>query len=226
DAANAGYKPEIAPDGKTVIYREKTFDKNHLSYITLHSRDLTSGKENKLVKKSRNLQGYTFDGNMALAVNDSKLKSKAIGKKNAITRPVLSISNRHLMITCDGKTTQFDPNGDQLSYLWPSLSPDGTKVLYYVATQGTYVCNIDGTGIKALGELRAPKWLDNNTVIGMNDVDDGMFITASSIVISDLNGVQQTLTPEGIIAMYPQPAQNKIAFSTADDELYIINFTK
>jgi hypothetical protein len=130
------------------------------------------------------------------------------------------------MITVNGKTRNLSPNGNQFSYLWPSLSPDGTKVLYYLAAHGAYVCNLDGSNVRKVGQMRAPVWYDDNTIVGMMDKDDGEFIYASTIVATTLDGATQTLTDDATIAMYPHAAAGKIAFSTPAGEAYIINVTK
>ena len=74
--------------------------------------------------------------------------------------------------------------------------------------------------------MRAPVWYDDNTVVGMIDLDDGEFIYASTIVAATLDGKTQTLTDDSTIAMYPHAADGKIAFSTPAGDAYIINVTK
>ena len=48
-------------------------------------------------------------------------------------------------------------------------------------------------------------------------------MTSSSIVAATLYGVRQTLTDNSVIAMYPYTNGEKIAFSTANGEAYVIN---
>ena len=150
------------------------------------------------------------------------------GKVSAKNAVVLSINNRQLMISRNGKTSNLSPNGKDKSYLWPSLSPDGTKILYYVGAEGAFVCNLDGSHVKPLGMMRAPQWWDDSTVVGMYDQDDGEFVYASRIVATNLKGDKQTLTPDSLIAMYPKVSAQtgKIAFSTPEGKAYIINVTK
>ena len=69
-------------------------------------------------------------------------------------------------------------------------------------------------------------WYDDNTVVGMLDLDDGELVYASTIVAATLDGTTQVLTDESTIAMYPHAAAGKIAFSTPAGEAYIINVTK
>ena len=148
-----------------------------------------------------------------------------VSNKNGV---VLSINNRQLMISRNGKTHNLSPNGKDKSYLWPSLSPNGTKILYYVGAEGTFVCNLDGTDVRPLGVIRAPQWWDDNTVVGMYDEDDGDFVYASHIVATNLQGQKQTLTPDSLIAMYPKVATKagKIVFSTPNGKAYVMNVTK
>ncbi len=229
DAMGAGYDVKISTDGQSVVYRTSTFTEKHLRKTALMAQDLVTGKTTQLVAPTRDLQGVAMQGSTATIVNRGKLTAKALSSaKTQATLPVLSIKNRELMITRNGKTTVFNPNGQQLSYLWPSVSPDGSKALYYVAGQGTYVCNIDGSDVKRIGSFRAPVWYDNNIVLGMNDQDDGEFIYASTIVAANLNGDQQTLTNGEIVAMYPHASatSGKIVFSTPAGEAYMINVNK
>ena len=225
-APSAGHNVKISPDGQTVVFREGSFNDKHLRLSSLKSVNLTTGVSQELVKPTRDLQGYAVDATTAVAVNKGKYSKKAIGTAKAQKVPVLSIDKGKLMITINGKTRNLSPNGNQFSYLWPSLSPDGTKVLYYLAAHGAYVCDLDGSNVRKVGQMRAPVWYDDNTIVGMMDKDDGEFIYASTIVATTLDGAIQTLTDDATIAMYPHAAAGKIAFSTPAGEAYIINVTK
>ena len=225
-ANSAGHNVKISPDGQTVVFRESTFNNKHLRQSSLKSVNLTTGATQELVKPTRDLQGYSVDATSAAAVNKGKYSSKAIGAAKAQKVPVLSIDKGQLMITINGKTRQLSPNGTQFSYMWPSLSPDGTKVLFYQAAHGAYVCDLDGSNVRKVGQMRAPVWYDNNTIVGMMDKDDGEFIYASTIVAATLDGATQVLTDDATIAMYPHATAGKIAFSTPAGEAYIINVKK
>ena len=225
-APSAGHNVKISPDGQTVVYREGSFNKKHLRLSSLKSLNLGTGESQVLVKPTRDLQGYAVDATTACAINKGKYSKKAIGKAKAQQLPVLSVNKGQLMITINGKTRQLSPNGTQFSYMWASLSPDGTKVLFYQAAHGTYVCDLDGSNVRKVGKMRAPVWYDDQTIVGMLDLDDGEFIYASTIVAATLDGKTQTLTDDATIAMYPHATAGKIAFSTPAGEAYIINVTK
>lgn len=225
-APGAGYNVKISQDGLNVVYRENSFSKDHLKYVSLKSINLATKASQELVSATRDLQGFEVETTGALAVNKGKLAAKSFGSVKTNNQvPVLSINNRQLMITVNGKTSVLSPNGKEYSYVWPSVSPDGTKILYYVCGIGAYVCDLKGGNVKSLGMMQAPQWYNNNVVIGMNESDNGEEYTASTIVATTLNGEHQVLTDNNVIAMYPHStlAGDKIAFSTPAGEAYIIN---
>ncbi|MGM9804162.1 MAG: hypothetical protein ACI308_08310 [Muribaculaceae bacterium] len=225
NAPGAGYQPQISADGKQVVFRE-TSVKNHLRSSKVNKVNLETGQVTALTGSLRNIQAVAINGDAAITVNKGKVSTKSLGTaKASVQAPVLSINNRALMITQNGRTKVFSPNGTQFSYIWPSLSPDQTKVLYYVCGRGAYVADLNGNIIANLGIIRAPKWYGDNMVVGMRDQDNGEVTTQSVIVAADLNGNEQVLTDNSVIAMYPQvaPQAGKIAFSTPAGEAYIID---
>lgn len=223
-AQGAGFDAKISADGNTVVYRERSTTKKHLQMNAVKSKNLATGAEQVVVKPTRELQGFAIDGNTAVAVNKGKISKKAIAEGKAqVNAPVLSTKNFLMYITQGGKTTMLAPKGQGYRYIWASLSPDASKVLFCCSGNGAYVCNLDGSGLVSLGNYRAPKWMSNNMVVAMDCRDNGEVFTSSEIVVLDLNGNKQVVTGNDVIAMYPLPAQGKIAFSTPTGEAYIIN---
>ena len=227
EAEGAGYRATVAADGKTIVYRETSFTPQHLKMTALKSISTVTGAKRELAPAQRMLQGYRLDGNAAAVISKGKMRVRSLnGAKIVATPPTLSLTQNHQMqLTRNGKTTLLAPNGKNVRYIWPSLSPDGTKVLYYVSGVGCFVCDLNGNNVKPMGQLRAAKWYDNTTIVGMNDQDNGEYVTSSSIIAKTLSGAEQKLTSDEIIAQYPQvsPSSRKIAFETPAGEAYIIN---
>lgn len=214
----------ISPDGQNIVFRTTTYN-NRLRYTGLNSISVNGGAERVLVKPSRHLNaGVGISATGVTAVEGGKARVKNFGSSRAQSMPVASINYGSLEITVDGKTRTIDPQG-RGSYLWPSISPDGTKVVYFLSGAGTFVCNLDGSDVRPLGHIRAARWLGNDKVVGMNDVDNGETLISSSIVASDLNGVHQTISPADAIAVFPSATADgsKVMYSTADGALYLIN---
>lgn len=123
--------------------------------------------------------------------------------------------------------SSLQPN-EQAYYLWPSLSPDKTKILYTAAGKGTFVMDRNGKILAELGYLNAPKWLNDNWVIGMNDKDNGDQIITSTIEAVNLetgNRTVLTKTDELKIALYPEPSPlgDRVVFNGSKGQVYILD---
>ena len=223
----AGFDAQISADGRLVAYRSQQY-KNRLRYTTLKTVDVVTGKQNELVKESRNLEKFLIEDGTVLAIENGELKSKKLsGRTLRSIPPISSISKGQLYLTQNKQTRLVSPAGNNLSYLWTSISPDGKKMLYYVIEHGkSYVSDLDGANAVSLGVLRAPRWMGNNWVIGMEDYDNGTFITASKIIAVAANGSNRTaLTDDKIIATNPTGSADgrKIVYNTGDGNIYLMN---
>ena len=201
-ADGAGYNVKIAQDGKQIVYREVTLDvaKSRVSNIVRHSFD--GGQRKMVAKGQHSLEAMTVEAE----------------------RPSFSVKDRQLMMTVNGETTVFSPNGQQYSYHWASLSPNGKKVSYYISAVGCFVCDIDGKNIQFIGHnCLAPVWYNDNIIVGCDAKDNGEVVLESVIVAYSLDGKKQVLTNGDQIAVFPQAANGKIAYSTSEGEIYIMN---
>jgi Tol biopolymer transport system component len=202
-AVGAGYNVEMSADSKEVTYREVTYAKDKSRLTSLVRQDLSTAKRSTLVKSTREMHQARV--------------------RRAIA-PIVSIQNGELVLTVGTVTKVLSPNGQGLSYLWPSVSPDGSKIVYYVSGS-VWVCNVNGTNPQRIGKFRAPQWYNNNVVVGMNDQDNGHYVISSEIVAYTLDGEKQVLTNNTIMAMYPYVSADgsKIVCSTPVGEAYLIN---
>ena len=201
-APGAGYNVQISNDGQEIVYRETKFDKQGLRKNNIIRLDMATAKTTTVAKAQRDMMAMTTTG-----ANVS-----------------VSISDRKIVLTKNGKNIVLAPNGSNESYIWPSISPDGTKLCYYVCGNGCWVANLDGSGKQYIGHgIQAAKWYDNNILVAMDAEDDGHFTTASAVVAYTLDGKKQVLTNDSMIAMYPYVANNVIVFSTLDGETYMLN---
>ena len=201
-ADGAGYNVQVSRDGKQIVYREviTNASKSRVSNIIRH--DFAANKAQVVAKQQSHLAAMVVDAN----------------------RPSFSIKDQQLMMTKNGKTINFSPNGTQYSYHWASLSPSGQKVSYYISAVGCFVCDIDGKNIQFIGHnCYAPVWYNDEIIIASDTKDDGHVITESAIVAYDLKGNKQVLTKGDHIAVFPQTAEGKIAYSTSEGEIYVMN---
>ncbi|MCM1033464.1 MAG: hypothetical protein NC405_06880 [Odoribacter sp.] len=221
---------QFSADGSHVIYRESSYDGAHRRFVALKSYDVKSTRNTTLVAPSRNLQGFSVEGNTAVAVENGRAKARSVSG-SAVTattlRPTLSIDHGQLCITTAGTTKVLSPLGIKAnSYLWPSLSPDGSRIAFFAVGCGAFTCDLNGNDVKPLGMLRAVCWLDNNILVGMDDHDNGIVTTKSALVAVSADGAAtQTLTDDAVVAIFPSAGGSRISFTTPAGDLYLIDYT-
>ncbi len=228
--APGAYNLRLTADGQNVVFAAPEYRSNHLRYVSLKSANLATKSVRTLVKASRRLNsGVGIEGNSVTAVENGKARVQSLDGTKAVRSAVASINYGHLDITVNGKTRSIDPQG-RGSYIWPSISPDGQKVVYWLVGRGCFVCNLDGTGVQRVGELRAAVWAGNDRLVGMDEVEGtAQQVTASSLRLYDLaSGVSQTITNDTVKAQFPSASADgsRIAFTTPEGELYIVTLTK
>ena len=86
-----------------------------------------------------------------------------------VANPTVQIQNQKLLVHNGEHSYVLTPNGDDASYFWASVSPDGKHLVYVTARYSTFVCDIEGNNVRSMGRMNAPKWLDNNHVAGMQE---------------------------------------------------------
>jgi Tol biopolymer transport system component len=201
-ASGAGYNVKVSNDGQEIVYRETSIGKDHLRKHDVVRLNMAAAKRMTVAKGQRDVK--------KMVVSNTQMS--------------VSIENRLIVLNRNGKNITLAPNGSHESYIWPSISPDGKKLCYYVCGNGCWVCNIDGSNKQYIGHgVQAAKWYDNNTLVAMDSKDDGHFTTESTIVAYTLDGKKQVLTNNSMIAMYPYVAANAIVFSTLEGETYMLN---
>ena len=216
DIQGAGFQPSISTSGRQILFRKVTFDENHMRQTALQLLDLDQRTQKQFRAPAREVRGYQVD----MEQNTEKRPC-----------PEVFIEDMQLMVTIDGVTTNISPNGtdEDTRYIWPSLSPDGQRILYYVSGVGAFVCNLEGKDVQFIAhDCRAPQWYDDETIIGMNDRDDSEMLLSSSIVAYSLSGEVQELTDPKAMLMYPQCCARRgiIACSAANGEVFIIKVEK
>ena len=201
DAEGAGFNVQISRDGKEIVFRERFTGDDKLRYNNIVSANLSANTKQMVAKQQLN--------NDLLVAPDATI--------------VLTNSECQMYITKNGKKIQIAPQGNDVNYIWASLSPNQKKILYYVSEMGCYVCDVDGRNSQFIGwDCRAPQWYNNEIIISMNDQDDGHFTTTSAIMAYSLDGKVQTLTSPDMIAMYPFAAEGKVVFSTIQGKTYLL----
>lgn len=228
DAAGAGYEPVFSNDGKYVFYRTYTY-KGMKRYSSLIKQNLENNEIQEIESEIRNLSTpqklnngnvvYNKEGN----INSVNNNSEAINKNEF---PYVEIERRKIQLYQNGVKKTIEPYKDKI-YIWPSVSSDGTKLLFTVAGQSTYISDLNGNILVDLGTANAPQWSpDGNWVVYMDDKDDGHIFTASEIFAVSADGKSkfQLTNTENIIEMYPQwgSTTQSIVFASNNGQIYLM----
>lgn len=203
EAMGAGWSVQISKDGQNIVYREMTIGEDKLVRSNIYKHNFATNKRDVQALAQRDMVNLVDkSANYSITINE----------------------DLHLVLNRNGKSIVLTPNGTDRTYNWPSISPDGSKILYYVGGVGCFVCDMNGQSVqKIASHCRAPKWYNNNTIIGMADEDDGKYLLASAIVAYTLDGKSQIIVNKEQMAIYPYAAEGQIAFSNAAGEVFLMS---
>ncbi len=207
-AAGAGYKMTWS-DNSTILGRTNIVENGR----TLHEIcqwNTSNGAAKVLVAKSRNAQAPS---RRAAGLN----KSAATIYDQMLAQPAKVASQYAELQRFAGKMV-----------INPALSADGRRVAFQVPGQGMWVINIDGTGLKYVGNYRHASWLPDNASVACTVLEDnGAEFTASTlyaVIVDKGQSVVPTQDPQ-FIPMTPavSPDGSKIAFeNVVDHAIYVI----
>ncbi|MBN2215530.1 MAG: PD40 domain-containing protein [Bacteroidales bacterium] len=227
ESAGAGYEPVFSAEGRYICYRSDEYPDNK-RVSSLQKVDLITGDTRTLEKRVRNLTVPAVAGNsiVYLADGDQRIKRfNGMIPKSSKEETYVMLEDLAPVICINGIKRTLKPGGKG-SYIWVSLSPDKTKLLYCLVGKGTFVSDLNGNVLASAGKLNAPRWIDNQIVAGMVDEDDGMKVISSEIVAFSVTAkkkINLTSTVERHeMYPYPFPDGKRIAFSTSDGMLYIM----
>lgn len=221
----SGYEPVATADGKKIIYRSDSFSEN-MKYSSVYSYDMVTGEKKQLVAKGRDVAVPAVSGNTVFIKSEGGIKVEQAG-------PVLKSDDADTFVVIEemmpvlyrgGERKALMPNGAGF-YIWVSLSPDGTKILYNYQGGRTYICDTEGKILHDLGRINAPRWFSDKLVIGMDDRDDGYRITSSELVYYSLGKKMRAMltSTSDRSEMFPFAAGNRhIAFCTDNGEIYVM----
>lgn len=227
DAPGAGFEPRFSEEGRYLFFREDEFpDQKKVSSLIQY--DMSTGERKVVAGKSSDMASPVVTGNNVHYRSDGRLHTVKIDNTSIKSRgPDIFVVSENLtpVVYLNGERKPLKPNGDG-SYIWASVSPDHTKLLYYFAGGGTFVSDLEGRILFSLGQISAPRWLSNSMVIGMEDHDDGYRVTGSEIVCFSLSSGKRmniTATPSRA-EMYPLPFPDgrDVVFQTPEGEIFVM----
>jgi hypothetical protein len=222
EEAGAGFQPVFSNDNKKVFYKNTVYEAR-LRKDGVRSYDFASKKELEMLAPRRNMKQPQTIQNGVMVFADTKIFKSTLSRKKAPVTNYVWSDGSNLNIYRDNKLQLLNPVKGANGYIWASLSPNEKMILFTAAGEGTFVCDLNGKIIAKLGYLNAPTWYDDNFVVGMQDKDDGHFVTGSKILMKSLDGkTEKVLSASNQIAMYPTAAAGKVAYNTVDGVIYVV----
>ncbi len=219
------YHPVFSPTGEYLLFTSENYEGlKMLSFTDGQVKTLTTEKGAGYgVKISKDGKTIAYRKNELInqrLFSSVKLYSLSEGKQQQLvapTREPLAVGfsgNKPLLV----KNRQLVKSQLSAVEIVPIVTIEDRKMVF--------VCDLNGNNVAALGKLNAPQWLNNQWLVGMNDIDNGEILLSSSLVAASIDGkVYQTLTTPDLIAMYPavSPDGKQIVFNTERGDLYLLN---
>lgn len=219
DEERAGLNATFSADGNEVYFVTQTSEglknlRQAKKYDVESKQETAVSAEGHLISAPVAVKG----GVMILV--DGKAVS-SVKSYNAVR-----VQGATLYITKNGNEKAYTPVEKSAGYLWASLSPDETKVMFFAAGKGIIITDLNGKIISELGNYESPVWYGNNHVVAMNAKHNGYHNISSQILIMTVDGSQkQELTKPESMTMNPTASieAGKIVYNTIDGRLYQMN---
>ena len=148
-----GFDAIFGDDGK-VYYVTQERKKNGMVYRAGHCYDPATGKDQVVLKPQhgrvqalRAANGVVINGERRVYRNHERVGQYAYTRGDML-----------YLVDEGGTTRALQPVKDSNGYLWASLSPDGTRVMFEAASRGLFVCDLNGQVQAELGEFLMPCW--------------------------------------------------------------------
>lgn len=200
----AGFSPRFTADGNEVVYRTSLKEEG-VSRSDVKRYSFVSKNKTQLMKHSKDVI------NTPSLVADTY--AYAFAKKQAME------------VSINGVKREINPIEYGYRYLWPSLSPSATKLVFNEVYSGLFVSNADGTQAKFLASRgEYPCWVGDKFVVALSTKDDGYVITSAKIIAVEVaTGKVTELTDDSVKVDGLTAIDDKIVYTTEEGNMYVMN---
>lgn len=198
DEYASGFSFKWSSDSKSILTRVAKYE-NLRRYNAVKIFNIETGLSQQ-INDYKTMMPYLplwFDGDTKIFIPDKRrdeIYESGISKNNIGSSDLIVFEKNNKIIVKNIKDNSekiLEPF-KQARYLYTSLSPDNSKIVFKVIGGNIFVMNIDGSNISDLGVGNTPKWSpDSKKIIYTMSEDDGYSYIASDIYIIDTDGSQK-----------------------------------
>lgn len=237
------YNPILSADGSMLLF-------SSADYSNLRIYDFASGAAQTISTEARSgLDAqFTADGRQVVYVSqhrdasginmrskhtysiDAQANTTAGSARRMVARPVVKnhgngvrTEGSTLYIIKNGVEKAYQPVGECAGYIWASLSPDASKVMFFAAGKGIVITDLDGRILATPGKFECPVWFGNDHIVAQNATDDGHQYRSSQIVLLTADGsARQDITRPESMTITPAASfdASKVVYSTIDGRMF------
>lgn len=204
ETPKAGFNPRFTADGSEVVYR-------------------TSIKEDGVSRDDVKRYSFVSKGNVQIMKHTKEVINTS--SLVADTYAYGLVDKQAIEVSVNGVKSEINPIGYGYRYLWPSVSPSATKLVFNEVYSGLFVSNVDGTQAKFLASRGDfPCWVGDKFVVALSTEDDGYVITSAKIIAIEVaTGIVTTLTDDNVLVDGLSATEDKIVYTTEDGNMYVMN---
>lgn len=215
---NLGVTVKISEDARSGYEATFNDDASAVTFVTRTAPDAST---------PATMTTRRYDVATATVSNDGPQGRRLAPAARKVGKNSVRTVDNVLYINVNGRETSCSPV-DAVAYLWASLSPDGSKVMFVAAGKGIYVTDLNGNIMSFAGNYEAPVWLGNDCIVAMKATDDGHQYRSSQILLVRPDGSEvQAITRPESMSMFPTASisAGKIVYCTIDGYLYQVDVT-
>ncbi|MBR5684553.1 MAG: N-acetylmuramoyl-L-alanine amidase [Muribaculaceae bacterium] len=208
DTGYPGFDAVFGDDGK-VYYVTQQRKKNGMVYRAGHCYDPATGKD-QVVLKPQHGRVQALHATGGTVINGERQVYRSNGHVGSY---VYTRGDMLYLVDEGGTTRTLQPVKETNGYLWASLSPDGTKVMFEAAKRGLFVCDLNGAIIADLGMFLMPCWYNDDYIIAMSNAGN-IRLEGSRIWLISVDGETiKPISPKEERAVQPMVADGKVVYS-------------
>ncbi len=208
DYYSAGFEPMFTENDE-IIHRKDNFNNNRrfisiYEYSTIEKRERVIKEELRDIAQIKVVNGSEINYSRNQELLEIKNNTK-LAKTASNSFPTVMIENSDLVLYRNGERIVLNPQGDG-NYLWANVSPDGSKLLFTFAGQGSFVTDLNGEVIGKFTDAHYPQWSNNGEwILYMKDYDDGEQVIESDLFVATFDGRNEYKITETskVHEMYP-----------------------